>query len=386
MNTAERAILRWRFLILAVWSVAWFVPQYQHFAHVPTDWNVIEYAARSVVHFNPHYPDGLHLYARDPEVQIGPPTVFLVAAFQWASPTAVALGFGIVMALAAVAVIAACERIAPEKGVGPATGSDDLWRQRMTLGAGLLVCALWSHELGKWRHLDDIMAIGLTVAALAVISRRTRHDCWLAALLIGTAVAAKPWALGAAPVLAALPRERRAPAALLTLATIGIWYAPFVLADHSTVSALNGYRLYLDPRSSLHDLGVHSVLAPSWLRNVQIGGALIGGFVLAARGRWLAIPFMAFATRVVLDPQIWPYYGLGPLVGALVLDLSSRRRLPLWTATTAIVEFLVRWSWIGESGVVRIVWFVVAMAVLFGPKRLTLGLPPWQRPTTSRTA
>jgi hypothetical protein len=173
---------------------------------------------------------------------------------------------------------------------------------------------------------------------------------------------------------------------LLALGSIAGWYAPFVLADHSTVSALSSYRLYIDPRSSLHAVGEHSILAPTWLRNVQIGLALVVGFVLAGRGRWLYIPLAAFSIRVVLDPQIWPYYGLGPLIGALVLDVAGRSRLPLWTAVTAVVEFFVPWAWPGSGGVVRIVWFVAVIMTVLASERAPLGWRSWHRLMTSRTA
>lgn len=214
-------------------------------------------------------------------------------------------------------------------------------------------------------HLDDVIAITAPMTAMAVISGSRRW--WLAAILVGLAVAAKPWALVAAPCLLGLPREDRAKASLLTMLTaFGCW-APWVLGDTHTVSALGNFQYTVDAGSTVHFLGMSLGNAPRWVRPVQF----IGGFLLAVgavrQRRWVAVPLIAFAFRVVIDPQMWLYYGMAPLVAAALWDCATQRKWPVWTAATAVVEFgvpTVAPSW---CGAVRLVWFLVIAVMVLRP-------------------
>jgi hypothetical protein len=376
-----------RYVILLLVGLASFLPEHFIIGNRATDWVYIEYAARSIVHLNHHYPAGFGVYASRPMIQIGPPPIFLVAAVQWLPPALVTFGFGLLMVGLGVATVAACEGLARQLfGAGDVQQPN---RSQTTLLAGIAIMTAWGFYAARFPHLDDALALWLTVAAMGVIARAKPNAWWLAAVLIGLAVASKPWALGAAPVLGALPRQRRSHSVLLMLAVVGASYAPFVLADHATVSALSGFRLALYPSSTLHLLGVPLGEAPGWVRNAQIGLALLIGFALLRSGRWWLIPLAAFSIRVVLDPQVWGYYALGPMTGALIVDLRRGSRLPWLTLVTGAVEILGPELWLGGSGYLRLVWFLVVAALIVRESRsepLHLGLPPWRRRMTSRTA
>jgi hypothetical protein len=77
------------------------------------------------------------------------------------------------------------------------------------------------------------------------------------------------------------------------------------------------------------------------------------------------------------------------MTGALIVDLRRGSRLPWLTLVTGAVEILGPELWLGGSGYLRLVWFLVVAALIVRESRsepLHLGLPPWRRRMTSRTA
>jgi hypothetical protein len=325
--------LRLRYLVLVL--VAALVAGETWHSRKPgvSDWLYVEYGARTIAHMGGAYSSGLHLYARQPEVQIGPPPLAVVAAFQWLPPAAVAAIFVAIMALCGVLVVWCAERIARQF-----TGADPRRIAQGTLVAGVVVVALWSREAAAWQHLDDVMAITASALALMLIVRQ--QHWWLASVLIGLGVASKPWAIILTPMLLGLPRVRRAPAALITVAVAGACWAPFILADRGTISALGQLRLFVSPTSTLTAFGVHAAtIAPDWVRPLQLAGGFLLMWWLARTGRWTAVLYLGLLFRVVTDPQAMAYYGVGPLVGALIWELSRGRRAPVLTIAVAVVEF-----------------------------------------------
>jgi hypothetical protein len=310
-------------------------------SHPINDWLVFESAARIIVHYHhiPVYGGGaLGLYARLPGIQIGPPAVLPVAAFQWLAPYTVNKMFVAVMMLLGIAAVAAAEIAA--RAVGSRTA-----RQRISTAAmigGCVVAVDWAWCVALWHHLDDAMALGLTAIACGVIARR--GPWWLVGLLIGTAVAAKPWAIVMSPVVIGLDREARGKALLTGLLTATAWWAPFVVGAPSTISALGGYHITLANGSVPRLVGLHGDVQ-DWLRPVQFGGGVAAALLVARRGGrwWLAAPLAGLAVRVLTDPFVWPYYGMGPILFALMWDLARPgvRRVPLLTLVTAAVEGLL---------------------------------------------
>jgi hypothetical protein len=364
-------LLRWRFVVLIAWSVGWYFYRYATQPRGLTDWVWFEFGARTIVHLNSHYASGsLGLYAHHPVVQIGPPPILAVAAFQWLSPTTVLQMFGVLMAMAGVWCLSCAEALRTAIA-GRATQPSQRGRWA-TLAAGLLVLPIWSWEVARIQHLDDVMAISFCLAAMAIISRR--RAWWLAAILLGLGITSKPWALIMLPILLALPREDRPKAFLLALAALAAPWLPFVIGDHHTVSALADFKVYVDPRSPAHALGVPLGFPPNWLRPLQILGGLGLTAYLVRRGRWAALPMLVLGWRVLSDPQSWAYYGMGPLIAAALLDTVEANRLPGWTALAAVGEFGIRDLHQAWAGWAQIVWFVVVVGLVVRRTRIADGL------------
>jgi hypothetical protein len=321
------------------------------------DWQFFEFGARVLVHYDRHYPGGAHLYADYPWLQIGPPPLLLVGLAQPLLPRTVTLLFGVVMALAGVVAFGAIERasarIAGLRPAGPAA-----------LVAGAVFLAAWGNGVGRFRHLDDVVALTATALAVAVCASGRRW--WVAGLLLGLAAASKPWAIVFAPVLFGLPRRDRARATLTLLASCAVWWVPFVVADPRTVGALGQFTPFVSSGSVLSTLGVAGV-TPLWVHPVQTATALVVGLAVGARGRWYAVPLAALATRVLLDTQAWSYYGMSLLFATVLLDLATRgRRVPVLTLATAVVWYLPPLVAPGAAGWLRLLWGVAALAVACG--------------------
>jgi hypothetical protein len=364
--------VRHRYPLLLLWSVPWFVLGNSHRVHGLNDWLNFEFAARTLIHYNAHYGGGaLHLYANNPFIQIGPPPLVLVAAVQWLPHNAVGVGFGLIMAMAGVWGVRCAETtvraLVPER---PRRHT-----ATMTLAAGALATATWSYQMGLTRHLDDAMAICFLLAATSLVARQR---WWLlAGVLVGLGVSAKPWALILAPILLGMPRTDRPKAALAALVTAAACWAPFVLGGPGTLQALGGYRLVVNNASTLHLLGVNSLMAPAWLRPVQLAGGFILMTILARRSHWVAIPFAGLAFRVVIEPQTWLYYGLGPLMAAVLWDILQERRWPAWTVATVVVEFAVPTVVPGSASLIRLVWAVavISSCAIYGRSRRGTAAP-----------
>jgi hypothetical protein len=209
-----------------------------------SDWLIFEIGARTLTHWHHlviYSGSPLHVYADDPMIQIGPPSLLLVVATQWMSPHVVsALWVGIMtlMGLASVGFLeAAARRVA-----GPAHAT----RIRVvTLVTGVPLLAAWGYECAKFHHLDDALALLFT--ALAVWLCATGRSGWLVGVALGVAAASKPWAIVMAPLVLGLPREKRAPAALGLVATAAAFWGPFVMAAPQTVHALGLFHIISHP-------------------------------------------------------------------------------------------------------------------------------------------
>lgn len=330
--------------ILLALGLAWSVSIVHRQGERLSDWLVFEIAARTFIHFqhNVVYAGNpFALYARNPLLQIGPPSWLPVAAFQWASPHTVNQGFGIVMVLLGLGAVAAVE------GIAVSAHPDLTARRRLSmllvLGGGVMV--MWGYNIGRWHHLDDV--IGLTFTAYGCWLIQRRKAWWLIGIFIGTAVAAKPWAIILTPVLIGLPREARSKATLATIVVAGAWWAPFILGSSGTIHALGSYPIPVHQGSVLWLFGLRGDVQ-HWLRPVQFLGGLALGVLIAKRASmaWLAAPLGALAFRVITDPFIWSYYGMGPVLFAFVWDMArgrGRQRWPLYTVATLAVEGLLPW-------------------------------------------
>jgi hypothetical protein len=354
--------LRYRYVVLAAWGTGWFVAAYLSRHKGLSDWLTFEFGARTLIHLNSHYDTGaLGLYAHYPFIQIGPPSLMLVGALQWLSPTAVELICASLMALGGLWCLR-CIELAANAHLAPGRRHAV---QVLLLQAGLVVLPIWAWDSARWQHLDDVMAVTATMTAMALVA--TGRCWWLAAVMIGLAVAAKPWALATAPCLLGLPREDRAKASLLAMVVAGACWGPFVFSDSQTVSALGNFRFAVDVGSTPHFLGMALGNAPRWVRPLQFVGGFLVAAVAVRQRRWIAVPLIGFAFRVVIDPQTWMYYGIGPLIAAALWDCAEQRKWPIWTALTALVEYAVPSIVPSWAGPVRLVWFIAIVVMVLRP-------------------
>lgn len=327
-----------------------------------SDWLIFEIGARTLTHWHHmaiYSGAPLHLYADDPVIQIGPPALLLVATSQWLSPHVVSALWVGIMALMGVATIGFLEASA-HRLAGPAHAT----RIRViTLVTGAPLLAAWGYECAKFHHLDDALALLCTAVAAWLCA--TRRAGWLIGLALGIAAASKPWAIVMAPLILGLPREERAPAALGLVATAAAFWGPFVIAAPATVHSLGLLHIVPRPGSILYLFGARGHVE-GWLRSVQFGLGVAAAAYVAMRGRWTAAPLVGIAVRVALDPYAYAYYGLGPVVAALLWDLTrpSRRGIPVWTLGTLLVEFGVRL--VASStveAVFRLAWVISVLGV-----------------------
>jgi len=290
---------------------------------------------------------GLHLYATHPELQIGPLTFLTAAPLSglpaWLSGSVAA----VVIAATGPAMLLSLSHL-------PHLTITD--RQRGLAAAVLL--PLWAELAVHYTHLDDALALVLLVAGMHAVAR---HQTIPAALLLAASADAKPWALAFVPLLLVLSRDRWHRAVLVWLAAVATAWLPFVLADPQTMHA-GGFAIPNVASSSLRALGVTAASTPSWDRPAQIllGAAL--GVVAVRRGRWLVVPAVVLAVRMLLDPGAYPYYTAGLVLATVVLDVGWRR---------------TRWPWV-SMGVVLGLYAVRAM----GPLTPTNEVLGWLRVAT----
>jgi hypothetical protein len=349
------------------------------------DWLYFEYGARTLAHSGHAYSSGLHLYVQHPEIQVGPPPLALLAGFQWLPAVVVRAIFVALMAACGVLLVWCAERIAASSWTVANLAGGRERVERLVLAVGLAFVLAWSAEVTQWGHLDDVMAIVSCTLALTLVVRNGRW--WVvAALLIGVGVASKPWALIAAPVLLGLPRANRAPAALTAMGTAVACWAPFVIADPGTVSALGAFRLHVASTSTLSLFGlVPGSVAPDWVRPLQMVGGFLLAWWVARSGRLSAVLVLGLLFRTVTDPQAWGYYGLGPLVGAFVWELSRGRRFPILTLAIGVIEITGQAEFPGQAAMLRLILTVVVAVVVLraGPDQ-PHSSPAGDGPTTTK--
>lgn len=291
--------VRWRWPLLLAWGLAWVLAR----GGSTGDWHFLEEGGRLL-----RGPHPLSLYADAPYLQIGP--LALLAGVPLAGapgPVVQAVLYG----LGAAAVVAA-EVVAPR-------------RSAVTfVAAAALALPSWSFVVGSG-HLDDALVVASTACAGVAVARGRSIT---AGLLVGAAVAAKPWALVVVPVVLGL-RTHRGRAVLAALTVPAAAWAPFVVGDPGTAAALTAFRIGVVPTSGLHLLGVGDVACPGWVRPVQVVLGLVLALLAVRQGRWWAAPAAGLAARVALDPGAMGYYAAALAVTVVVVDACKGRRWPV---------------------------------------------------------
>lgn len=363
-----RLILRLRYVILGVATALvavalcnWLIGSGNH-----GDIALERMAGRALFGWLPDYHGGaLHLYALNSEIQIGPlPLAIMGLAARlpdWGAPAlldTLTVGCAVVCGWA-------LERTAVNLGISARRA------QATALGGGLAMLAAFTF-VAMTSHLEDAMAV--TGVLLAVAALAARKPWWVPALILGVAVSCKPWAIVAVPVLLHLDRDKVK--ALVVVAVVAFLpWAPFVIADPHTVTALGGDYNIVWPKSVLRVYGFgFGDDAPPAARTLALLVGVGLASLAALRGRWLAVPLAGFAGRMLLETHWFTYYGSLAVAGALLWDLSQKRRVPVWTLWTLGLEFVAqRWliPWDSFAGpVVNFVFAVSVVVLLVLPRRV----------------
>jgi hypothetical protein len=308
-------------------AVAWTVYWAVYCVHGSgLSWHFFVAGARRMVGLHyPGYPlpGGVHLYANYPRLQIGPLS-FLVALPLALLPKVASQPIAIVLmtvigGVSIWLVADAAQRLRQ-------------WTRGETIRAGVLawvfVAPLWFQLAITFGHFDDVLALLLLSAAVNALARG--HGT-TAALCIGAAASAKPWAIATIPLALAVTDGKRIRHLAEALLAAVVPWLPFVLGDSHTLRA-GTFKIRVVATSVLALFHVTGG-TPGWVRPVQFfGGALL---VVACvwSGRWAAAVVIAVAVRLGTDPNVYTYYATGLVVGAAIWDLlGSRLRVPLLTA------------------------------------------------------
>jgi hypothetical protein len=344
--------VRW---LLAGWAAVWFVAMAWHGG---LSWHFFVQGAAALADADDP-AGGLHLYAAAPVLQIGPLAFFVTECLR---------------------VLSGRADLVAAQVLGAAGGAYILWQagrlgRRFSPWPVVFFVPVWLYLAVASAHLDDVLALVGIVAALA--AARTGRSVQ-AGLLLGLAVDAKPWALGSAALLLMLPGWRAVVrGALTTGAAVAAGWLPFFLADPRTVRVLH-FTILNTPLSALRALGVTDARTPPWDRPAQ---ALLGiglGILAVRRGRWAAVPLLAVAARIALDPGTNKYYAAGAVAGAVLWDLAGGdARFPWWTAAAAGTIFASRWipmpdalhGWITLAFCLSCLTLVIPAGAGRGPRR-----------------
>ena len=301
---------------------------------------------------------GLELYDDHPNLQFGPVTTAVAAPF-------VALGrpVGVYLAAAAMGLVGLLLLFW-------ITGLDDgtAWRPDASrfLVTGLLVMPVWADLTVRNAHIDDVISLAFACSSLAALRRGHAAP---AAVLMGLAVDAKPWALGFAVCLLALRRPQWPAAAAAFFVTVAAAWVPFFIADPRSTAALR-FALKVDNQSVLSLIGLAREPMPGWVRPAQLAlGAGLGLF-LTLRRRPEAALLAVLAARVLLDPETHNYYAASVVVATAIADQTLRHTVPWITAVTFAVLWLPHRVPAadllpGTFAAQRLAWAVATLFLLF---------------------
>src|SRR5450631_308767 len=306
-----------------VWMALWSAVQ---MGHALVSWHFV--ATGAALLRSDQAGAGLHLYAAHPELQIGPLTFLVAAPLNALSASLSGSVAAVAMAVAGPLMLLSLSRL-PDLSV--------THRQRGLAAAVLM--PLWAELAVHYTHLDDALALVMLMAGLHALARARPIP---AALLLAASADAKPWALAFVPLLLVLSRDRWVRAVLVWVASVVAAWLPFVLADPRTLHA-GGFSIPNVASSSLRALGVTAAATPTWDRPVQLLLGVVLGAVAVRRGRWLVVPAVVLAARMLLDPGAYPYYTAGLVLATVLVDVGWRRtRWPLVSMAVMVGLYIVR--------------------------------------------
>jgi len=260
--------------------------------------------------------------------------------------------------------------------------------------------ALRALEIG---HPEELLVASLCVGAvMAAAARRPT----LAALLVGTAAAGKPWAVLAVPVVLALAEGRRMRVLLVTAAAAGAVTAPVVALDHErfaqAAQATTQTSQIFQPWQAWWFLGrpgevVRGIdgevkpgyrAAPAWLSRVSrplivlVAAALALAWWRRPRERRidaLALLALVFLLRCLLDPWDAVYYAIPAIFALAAWEGLANRQPPVLALGATVLTWITFQELPGRvdpdlQSLAYLAWSIplaawVALRV-FGPRRL----------------
>lgn len=320
-------LVRWRWPLLVTVALAATI-----LAGGRGDWDFFVDSARGMFG-----ADGLSVYALRRDIQTGPITLVIARLLALTPRNGFVLAGAACCALGLYSV-----RIAER--IGNRSTRPQLSNQLLALIGGVCLLAWWGQFSG-FGHLDD--AIVLAIAATVVEKRLAGSDRW-SPLLVGLAIATKPWAIFLLPLLLPVNRLHGEVAGFrrllrviampaVALGVAAVCWLPFIVADAGTFDGVRP-TVKLAPNSTLALFVSNTAVIPTWLRAAQLLAVMLLGLLLVRRGRAVALLLGCVAVRLMTDPGTWAYYTPGFLLGALLLDARfSRTARPSVTLVAAVL-------------------------------------------------
>ena len=356
-----RARVGWPWWLLWPWTAVWVAWQLA-LKMTGQSWHF--FAQGGQLLFGTGMGTGLQLYAAHPGLQIGPLALAASGVLRLTGPGQGEIAAVALMSATGPVVLWAVWRLLPPAERGK--------HSRLFL-AGLFFLPVWTELTTHFAHLDDLLALCFSVAALHAVARR--NPVW-AGLALAAATDAKPWAAAFVALIFALPRRQWLAALSAFTGGVAAAWLPFLAADPHTLTAAR-FSIPNDPSSALRVLGVMSPRTPWWDRSAQLALGAAAGLLAVRRGRWPAVLLVAVAARILLDPGVYGYYTSGAVLGTIVVDLVlSRWRFPWATAAAATLLYAARMTHqlvpfdLHQLGVLRLI-FAIGVPVL------VLGVPGW---------
>jgi hypothetical protein len=297
---------------------------------------------------------GLRVFAEHPGIQSGPLTLLMARAIGSVDRSGLTL-VPIVASLACGLVL-----------VGLSSMTSVRAASRWAQAAGGLVVVAWWWFLPRYGHVDDALVLALAVGAVALVSHDRRVA---AAVLLGVALAVKPWMVFLLPITCRTPlrRVRSWTHPALACGIGGVFWLPFVIADVGTLRVMRP-TVPVSPESVMQLFGADpGGSAPAAARFVQLLLAFGAVTWVVRHERADLALLVGVAVRVAFDAATWPYYTVGLVVGAIITDAAAvrRARLPWVTAAVSLLVVPRQWWWSDDlRALLRLVACVAALAVV----------------------
>ena len=327
-----------------LWASVAFLMSWQEFGRLQDngDWDALAKGAHLLVGEQPplKYDEtgqpigvdtsagGLSLYATHPQLQIGPLALAVTRlAMQVPLPTSIAIR--LVGLLLGVPILLLVVRLGRPRST-----------RTLALG-GAIVAVVVADMAAHWGHIDDLLVVMSLLGAATILRAPPRwvvHREWLAlGVVLGLGVAAKPTALPALALVAAL-HHRRSRAAFAAVAVIAAAWLPFVVAAPATLLA-GAWRIIIRDDSVLDAVGM-SGLAPGWVRPAQLVLATSLALALARKDRVRAAVVAVVLGRLAFEPG-WFSYHVGTLIIALVVWELAEASWPLPLGSAAALALMM---------------------------------------------